>query len=616
MFIFHLFFNIVFFASEGIPHDRGYPIYNELVHFKEKLLKENSKINNIEIYTPRKLKSMGYDYHVKEYEDTGYVTMNKNLQYIGFCAWRPLIILLELEKMKDGDILVCRDSNIKKYKDLYNYNNIFELSLHFLEQCNFDFFIPRQSEDLKTINYCKKDVIVELGNDHPFFYEYRMHWNNFLVIRKSNISIELLQEWLLACENENWINGNCHRENIKNTFRWLCPEQSILNVIIAKWILEKRNNIPKNYSPIICGRDFNNYSLATSYPHLRYINFKFNTRDNYSNILWLLWTGSNKMSELRRSCLNNIYRYSEGHINLVTKYNLSHYINKSFPLHEAYQYLSDVHKSDYLRCYLMHIYGGAYMDIKPMKFSIKKYSENLQDNKSIIGYNAWHKNCNNGIPSVCCFMYKPNTNFTNELMEKIHTYLDLKLELLKKYPAKHPRHDSKVSKFKNYSYPIGWSDITDKILRQVIIKYQDSIDKTFPCIQYSKYANYYQEDNMITYDQPVFKNDNELISNDNEVISNDNEVISNDNEVISNDNDNINSIYKYFSDSHSNTFLLHYSKRYNNYRFNTLEQALNASKNDIESGGVTYQDGYYTVRKSNKLSKTDKNTYSWVKLLN
>lgn len=37
------------------------------------------------------------------------------------------------------------------------------------------------------------------------------------------------------------------------------------------------------------------------------------------------------------------------------------------PLHEGYQYLSCVHKSDYLRSYFMHFYGGGYGDIKFFK---------------------------------------------------------------------------------------------------------------------------------------------------------------------------------------------------------------------------------------------------------
>lgn len=47
---------------------------------------------------------------------------------------------------------------------------------------------------------------------------------------------------------------------------------------------------------------------------------------------------------------------------LITKDNLSTFIKPEFPLHEAFPYLSAVHRSDYIRAYLMHFYGGAWHD--------------------------------------------------------------------------------------------------------------------------------------------------------------------------------------------------------------------------------------------------------------
>lgn len=52
-------------------------------------------------------------------------------------------------------------------------------------------------------------------------------------------------------------------------------------------------------------------------------------------------------------------------VKLITPKNLNNYLLPDFPLHPAYDYLSLVHKSDYLRCYFMHFHGGGYSDIKP-----------------------------------------------------------------------------------------------------------------------------------------------------------------------------------------------------------------------------------------------------------
>lgn len=59
------------------------------------------------------------------------------------------------------------------------------------------------------------------------------------------------------------------------------------------------------------------------------------------------------------------------------------------PLHKAFQYLSPVHKSDYLRAYFMHFYGGGYADIKHIHFNWFAYFEKLYNgpqDKYAIGY--------------------------------------------------------------------------------------------------------------------------------------------------------------------------------------------------------------------------------------
>ena len=57
---------------------------------------------------------------------------------------------------------------------------------------------------------------------------------------------------------------------------------------------------------------------------------------------------------------------------LITPNNLNDYIVKDDPLPEAYNYLSLVHKADYLRTYFMYHYGGGYADIKRYQHSWKE----------------------------------------------------------------------------------------------------------------------------------------------------------------------------------------------------------------------------------------------------
>lgn len=241
---------LVFFYSEGSPRD------NALNLTKNKdLLIEKASENFDEVigYTPLKLKELGFGNYVKEYSNSGLVSCNPGMSKIGFCAWRPLILLLELEKMKDEDILIYRDSNIEKYPTLGEYNDIKNIAEKCLEICGFDFFIPHHSFPVKNRELTKTNVLRELGDDHPFSYEFPALMCGFIVIRKNKIVIELLKEWLIACENESWINGEQYGE-LDSEFDHSTPEQSILSVIIANWIRTRKYSIPLCY-PLISFED-------------------------------------------------------------------------------------------------------------------------------------------------------------------------------------------------------------------------------------------------------------------------------------------------------------------------------------------------------------------------
>jgi len=237
--------NLVTFYSEGPPNDNGL----DLSINKNKILQQKKLFNNITIYTPQILKNLGMEKYVKEYEHSGLVKANRGMSKIGFCAWRPKILLLELEKMKEGEIIIYRDMNIKKYPSLGNYNNIRNLVLKVLDIVKFDFFVSRQNKKLKLRQHAKTNIIRELGDNHPFTYNFPILISNLLIVRKSKVSIQLLKEWENACLNDEWINGEKYG-TLDPIFKWSSPEQSILCVIIANWIRKRIHNISEYY-PLI-----------------------------------------------------------------------------------------------------------------------------------------------------------------------------------------------------------------------------------------------------------------------------------------------------------------------------------------------------------------------------
>ena len=200
-------------------------------------------------------------------------------------------------------------------------------------------------------------------------------------------------------------------------------------------------------------------------------------------IIYCFWTGQNEMSVNRKNCLNSIYENSGVEVILITPENLSSFILDKFPLHPSFDYLSLVHKSDYLRCYFMHHFGGGYADIKICNNSWEKAFDNLQNtDKWLLGYSESRakdlarvevqiqKDLNKHFLSVignCAYICRPYTSFTKEWYDELHFRLDLKFLSLKKYPGNILGD--------NTGYPLGWTYILGSIFHPLNLKYLDKI---------------------------------------------------------------------------------------------------------------------------------------------
>ena len=183
---------------------------------------------------------------------------------------------------------------------------------------------------------------------------------------------------------------------------------------------------------------------------------KDNTIRPADKTIYCVWTGDNKMSINRKKSLKSMKQNAGVKVILITKKNLHLYIKKDYPLHEAYQYLSETCKSDYLRCYLMHFYGGAYIDIKHIKDNLNKFFDNLNNSDKWINSSQSYKDGTHGnnksrtlsispygvkynITPYGQYICKPETPITHEWFLLLHQKLDNKLELLKKNPSKDVR---------------------------------------------------------------------------------------------------------------------------------------------------------------------------------
>lgn len=264
-------YNYVFFYSEGLPNDKGLALGD----CKDKLIEAaKDHVDNISYYTPKILEDMGYGEYVKNYEDKGLCTKNPGMNNIGFEAWKPLILLLEFEKMNEGDILIYRDSNIiTKNNDPFKvFENIKSDVAECLDIYNFDFCIPRQNDGYPTYPYVKTNILKELGENHQFTFKFPLLSCHQFFMRKSDCVLELLKEWEKACLKEEWRNGNKYGE-LHEGFKWSTNAQAILCCIIANWVRKRKYNIPLDYPKLYFPKgDLTKRLMAKNFSYLNFLN--------------------------------------------------------------------------------------------------------------------------------------------------------------------------------------------------------------------------------------------------------------------------------------------------------------------------------------------------------
>ncbi|MBB5598178.1 hypothetical protein BKA12_001258 [Neomicrococcus lactis] len=69
------------------------------------------------------------------------------------------------------------------------------------------------------------------------------------------------------------------------------------------------------------------------------------------------------MSENRLKSLERLQKGSTAEVILVSPANLDDWIVPSYPLHSAYENLSIIHRSDYLRAYFAYHHGGGMKEL-------------------------------------------------------------------------------------------------------------------------------------------------------------------------------------------------------------------------------------------------------------
>jgi len=256
-----------------------------------------------------------------------------------------------------------------------------------------------------------------------------------------------------------------------------------IKIFVTKFFI----TLPKNAYFLYINKYINHYTFKSSKYKDSFIGKATKENDvvlhNAPEVIYLFWTGNNTISENRMKGVTSLKKIAEVEVKFVTVDNLNDYILPNYPLHPAYENLSLVHKSDYLRCYFMLHYGGGYSDIKQTFHSWKKSFYELNNSDFwCLGYAEEGFWC---VPKIKgkigkdiekyfylligngAYIFKPYSPIAIEWMLELHKRMDELAPKLNQYPG---------DVFgKNPGYPVGWSYILGQILHPILLKYHEKI---------------------------------------------------------------------------------------------------------------------------------------------
>jgi hypothetical protein len=210
-------------------------------------------------------------------------------------------------------------------------------------------------------------------------------------------------------------------------------------------------------------------------------------------IIYCFWTGSNPITARRKECIQNMKDVTGCNVKVLYKDDIMKHILPEYPLHPAYEYLSETHKADYLRTYFMNFYGGGYADIKIQTESwIPSFEALEKSEKWVCGYKEvgpegiaygpvvdyWYELVGNG-----AYICKPQTPLTKEWYSEMLKVLDTKLEQLKRHPATYPQSCAEDGS----GYPIQWNEMLGRIFHRVSFTYKEKLMTILPTPDFENY---------------------------------------------------------------------------------------------------------------------------------
>jgi hypothetical protein len=370
--------------------------------------------------------------------------ISENKRGFGYWLWKPFLIWKTLEELPEGDLLVYLDAGTKL--SLEGKSRFMDyLEIQRKDKYNNLFF---EEENLIS-SWCKMDTI-------HFFDAYDLAQNNVK---------EILPGILFTCNNPH------------NRFLFKVCYDSCSNYQLITDTPSIKPNLPEfmehRHDQSVFSIVVRKFSASSIYPLLNELKksnkvYPITIRGALppEKIIkvYTFWLDS-FISQEKKILLDKLSKNQDFDLILVILVNYNCLIYKTHPLHEGFQYLSSIHKSEYLRIYTMLFYGGGCTDLQEINELWSPHFKTLfESDKWICGYPE------NGVIGSSAYICKPQNLIIKEIYAIMLTILDSKLESLKRNPAKNSHDSSEIS-----SYPISKYELYKNIFYPICQKYKEKL---------------------------------------------------------------------------------------------------------------------------------------------
>jgi hypothetical protein len=163
----------------------------------------------------------------KDFLSKHFEFIEKNKRGGGLYIWKPLVVKMALDQIKTNDFLIWVDSGcgvnpygkdrFKLWVDICNEKNVLFFLLPFVEK-----------------NYTKKSLLELMGCNNPKFYNTGQIAATTFMLKKTDLTIQLVDKWLSICELH-WPINNVLTENHEHPdFIEHRHDQSVLSLLVKK----------------------------------------------------------------------------------------------------------------------------------------------------------------------------------------------------------------------------------------------------------------------------------------------------------------------------------------------------------------------------------------------